>query len=54
MSVVFFFLIIDEFLYNLGVEKSFLTRMKNLDAINKKIGTLHCMKNIPFMAKTSV
>jgi len=43
---VFFFFFMDEFLYNLAMEKLFLIMMKNLDVINKKIGIFDCMKNI--------
>ena len=41
-----FFFFMDEFLYNLAMEKLFLIMMKNLDVINKKIGIFDCMKNI--------
>ena len=42
----FFFFFMDEFLYNLAMEKLFLIMMKNLDVINKNIGIFDCMKNI--------
>ena len=45
-QVFFFFFFMDEFLYNLAMEKLFLIMMKNLDVINKKIGIFDCMKNI--------